>query len=55
LSVGEHASTARSGSLAIDRPSKIIAVGLNYEDHASSEAKMQVPERPLLFAKWPAA
>ena len=51
MSVGEHASTAR-GSLAIDRPSKIIAVGLNYHDHAS-ESNMQAPERPLLFAKWP--
>ena len=36
------------------QPSKIIAVGLNYHDHAA-ESKMEVPERPLLFAKWPNA
>src|SRR5262249_2583004 len=48
----EQASITRDGSLGITRPSKIIAVGLNYHDHAS-ESKMQVPERPLLFAKWP--
>ena len=40
--------------LPIDRPSKILCVGLNYRDHAS-EAEMQVPASPLLFAKWPNA
>ncbi len=40
--------------LPIARPSKILCVGLNYRDHAS-ESKMEVPERPLLFAKWPNA
>ena len=30
---------------------KIIAVGLNYRDHAR-EVDMELPERPLLFAKW---
>lgn len=33
------------------RPGKIIAVGLNYRDHAS-ESDATLPERPLLFAKW---
>ena len=33
---------------------KIIAVGLNYRDHAR-EGELEVPERPLLFAKWPNA
>jgi len=33
---------------------KIVAVGLNYRDHAR-EVDMQLPERPLLFAKWPNA
>ena len=33
---------------------KIIAVGLNYRDHAR-EVELEVPERPLLFAKWPNA
>ena len=31
---------------------KIVAVGLNYRDHAR-EVAMELPERPLLFAKWP--
>jgi 2-keto-4-pentenoate hydratase/2-oxohepta-3-ene-1,7-dioic acid hydratase in catechol pathway len=31
---------------------KIIAVGLNYRDHAR-EVDMELPQRPLLFAKWP--
>jgi 2-keto-4-pentenoate hydratase/2-oxohepta-3-ene-1,7-dioic acid hydratase in catechol pathway len=52
MSVEEQASITREGSLGIARPSKIIAVGLNYHDHAS-ESKMEVPKRPLLFAKWP--
>jgi len=31
-------------------PSKIVALGLNYRDHAE-EVKMPLPERPLLFIK----
>jgi 2-keto-4-pentenoate hydratase/2-oxohepta-3-ene-1,7-dioic acid hydratase in catechol pathway len=38
--------------LPIDRPQKIICVGLNYLDHAA-EGSATLPERPLLFAKWP--
>lgn len=33
---------------------KIVAVGLNYVDHAR-EVELALPERPLLFAKWPNA
>jgi 5-carboxymethyl-2-hydroxymuconate isomerase len=33
---------------------KIVCVGLNYLDHAR-EVKAELPERPLLFAKWPSA
>lgn len=33
-------------------PSKIVAIGLNYLDHAS-ESKMEVPEHPLVFTKFP--
>ncbi len=40
--------------LPFDRPSKIVCVGLNYVDHAT-ESKLEVPKRPLLFAKWPNA
>jgi len=35
-------------------PSKIVAVGLNYIDHAQ-ELKMPVPEEPILFLKPPSA
>ena len=37
--------------LPIERPGKIVCVGLNYRDHAT-ETNMPAPERPLLFAKW---
>jgi 2-keto-4-pentenoate hydratase/2-oxohepta-3-ene-1,7-dioic acid hydratase in catechol pathway len=37
--------------LPIDRPGKIVCVGLNYRDHAT-ESNLPLPERPLLFAKW---
>ncbi len=38
--------------LPIERPQKIVCVGLNYRDHAEEQA-VDLPERPLLFAKWP--
>jgi 2-keto-4-pentenoate hydratase/2-oxohepta-3-ene-1,7-dioic acid hydratase in catechol pathway len=37
--------------LPIERPGKIICVGLNYRDHAA-ESGQDLPSRPLLFAKW---
>jgi 2-keto-4-pentenoate hydratase/2-oxohepta-3-ene-1,7-dioic acid hydratase in catechol pathway len=33
---------------------KIVCVGLNYVDHAR-EVDLELPERPLLFAKWQSA
>jgi 2-keto-4-pentenoate hydratase/2-oxohepta-3-ene-1,7-dioic acid hydratase in catechol pathway len=36
----------------IARPQKIVCVGLNYRDHADEQG-VALPERPLLFAKWP--
>jgi 2-keto-4-pentenoate hydratase/2-oxohepta-3-ene-1,7-dioic acid hydratase in catechol pathway len=36
----------------IERPQKIVCVGLNYRDHAEEQGTA-LPERPLLFAKWP--
>src|ERR1700742_3347537 len=39
-------------TLPIDRPSKVIAVGLNYRDHAA-ESNTPAPESPILFTKWP--
>jgi 2-keto-4-pentenoate hydratase/2-oxohepta-3-ene-1,7-dioic acid hydratase in catechol pathway len=35
-------------------PSKIIAVGLNYRDHAK-ELNMKIPEEPIIFLKPPTA
>ena len=40
--------------LPIDRPGKIICVGLNYRDHAAEQGG-ELPKEPLLFAKWPNA
>jgi 2-keto-4-pentenoate hydratase/2-oxohepta-3-ene-1,7-dioic acid hydratase in catechol pathway len=40
--------------LPIERPSKIVCVGLNYRDHAEEQGA-ELPEAPLLFAKWPSA
>ena len=36
----------------IKTPQKIVCVGLNYRDHAEEQG-VALPERPLLFAKWP--
>jgi 2-keto-4-pentenoate hydratase/2-oxohepta-3-ene-1,7-dioic acid hydratase in catechol pathway len=38
--------------LPIEWPQKIVCVGLNYRDHAEEQG-VALPERPLLFAKWP--
>ena len=38
--------------LPIDRPEKVVCVGLNYRDHAEEQGT-ELPEAPLLFAKWP--
>ena len=38
--------------LPIDRPQKIVCVGLNYRDHAEEQG-IELPKAPLLFAKWP--
>jgi 2-keto-4-pentenoate hydratase/2-oxohepta-3-ene-1,7-dioic acid hydratase in catechol pathway len=36
----------------IETPQKIVCIGLNYRDHAE-ETGAELPDRPLLFAKWP--
>jgi 2-keto-4-pentenoate hydratase/2-oxohepta-3-ene-1,7-dioic acid hydratase in catechol pathway len=38
--------------IPIERPGKIICVGLNYRDHAEEQG-VEIPHEPLLFAKWP--
>src|SRR5439155_7802716 len=35
----------------IDRPSKIVCVGLNYRDHAEEQGT-ELPTAPLLSAEW---
>ncbi|MEW6638560.1 MAG: fumarylacetoacetate hydrolase family protein [Actinomycetota bacterium] len=35
----------------VPRPQKVIAIGLNYEDHAA-ETGAQIPEKPIVFAKY---
>jgi 2,4-didehydro-3-deoxy-L-rhamnonate hydrolase len=40
--------------LPIERPGKIVCVGLNYRDHAEEQGA-RLPAEPLLFAKWPTA
>jgi 2-keto-4-pentenoate hydratase/2-oxohepta-3-ene-1,7-dioic acid hydratase in catechol pathway len=36
----------------LNTPQKIVCVGLNYRDHADEQG-VDLPDRPLLFAKWP--
>lgn len=38
----------------VSRPSKVIAIGLNYRDHAD-ESRGAVPSLPLVFAKFPSS
>ena len=40
--------------LPIELPGKIVCVGLNYRDHAEEQG-VELPQEPLLFAKWPNA
>jgi 2-keto-4-pentenoate hydratase/2-oxohepta-3-ene-1,7-dioic acid hydratase in catechol pathway len=40
--------------LPIDRPGKIVCVGMNYRAHAAEQGR-EPPERPVLFAKWASA
>ena len=40
--------------LPIERPGKIVCVGLNYRDHAEEQGA-KLPDEPLLFAKWPSS
>ena len=38
----------------VPRPGKLIAIGLNYRDHAA-ESNMAIPERPVVFSKFTTA
>ena len=50
------ATVARGGArvLAPVLPSKVVAIGLNYKDHAAERGK-PLPEEPLMFLKPPSA
>jgi 2-keto-4-pentenoate hydratase/2-oxohepta-3-ene-1,7-dioic acid hydratase in catechol pathway len=39
---------------SLERPGKIVCVGLNYRGHAEEQGA-SVPGHPILFAKWPTA
>lgn len=43
-----------SVELSIERPGKVIAIGLNYRDHAE-ESGATLPTSPISFAKWPSS
>ena len=51
---GQDWDEAQVRLLAPCRPSKILALGLNYRDHAA-EFNMELPEEPLLFMKPPSS
>ena len=38
----------------VSRPGKIIAIGLNYRDHAI-ETRQEIPTSPIIFAKFPSS
>lgn len=52
--VDEHHPLDEIRLLAPSEPSKVVAVGLNYVDHAD-ELNMDVPSEPILFLKPPTA
>jgi 5-carboxymethyl-2-hydroxymuconate isomerase len=51
---GEIFATADVKLEAPFRPGKILAIGLNYADHAA-ETNSAIPDHPLVFAKFPSA
>lgn len=54
LDTGEKVPLSAVRLLAPCRPTKIVAVGLNYKDHAEERGKA-LPAEPLLFLKPPSA
>jgi 2-keto-4-pentenoate hydratase/2-oxohepta-3-ene-1,7-dioic acid hydratase in catechol pathway len=45
---------ARSLGPPVPHPQQVFAIGVNYRDHAA-EADLDLPERPMVFTKFPAA
>lgn len=56
LSVPDDAPSLDGAALGppVPRPSKIVAIGLNYRGHAE-ESGLELPEQPVVFAKLPSA
>jgi 2-keto-4-pentenoate hydratase/2-oxohepta-3-ene-1,7-dioic acid hydratase in catechol pathway len=50
----KHALSGVKLLAPVARPGKIIAVGLNYRDHAL-ETKQPIPTTPIIFAKFPSS
>lgn len=50
IKTGETCNMSNVKLLAPVSPSKIVAVGLNYRDHAR-ELKLEIPKNPILFIK----
>jgi 2-keto-4-pentenoate hydratase/2-oxohepta-3-ene-1,7-dioic acid hydratase in catechol pathway len=46
-----HDAASLDWMAPVPRPGKVIAIGLNYHDHAK-EGGVEPPERPMLFAKF---
>src|SRR3954469_730542 len=57
LSIGPEVGPAEETELLPPvMPSKLIAIGLNYQDHISQDAPgFQTPENPIVFLKPPSA
>ena len=49
---GRHPLAATRLGAPIPRPPKVVAIGLNYSDHAA-ESGAALPKRPVVFAKFP--
>ena len=52
--IGRHRPADVEVLAPIERPGKIVCVGLNYRDHAE-EGDNPIPEEPVLFAAFPTA
>ena len=56
LPIPDDAPTLEGATLGppVPRPSKILAIGLNYRGHAE-ESGLQIPDQPVVFTKLPSA
>jgi 2-keto-4-pentenoate hydratase/2-oxohepta-3-ene-1,7-dioic acid hydratase in catechol pathway len=52
--VADREVLAASLGPPVPHPQQVFAIGVNYRDHAA-EASLELPERPMVFTKFPAA